>query len=85
MYICIFSLKHLHLAVLCKTLQANQSVENISLQIFGPVQSIFKFSTMDEVLDRANKTSYGLAAGIFTNDVNKVMHMTKNLQAGSVW
>jgi len=35
-------------------------------EIFGPVQSIFKFDTMEELIERANKTSYGLAAGIIT-------------------
>jgi aldehyde dehydrogenase (NAD+) len=35
-------------------------------EIFGPVQSILKFSTMEELIERANATSYGLAAGILT-------------------
>lgn len=55
------------------------------LQIFGPVQSIIKFKTAEEVIERANATHYGLAAGIFTNDINKAMRMIQALQGGSVW
>ena len=49
------------------------------------MQSILKFKTMEEVIERANKTSYGLAAGVFTNDINKAMMMVQALQGGSVW
>jgi len=38
-------------------------------EIFGPVMSILKFSSYDEVIKRANDTNYGLAAGIVTNDI----------------
>lgn len=54
-------------------------------EIFGPVQSIFKFSNMDEMIDRANSVEYGLAAGIITNDINKAMKYANNVDAGSVW
>ncbi|KAM8960567.1 aldehyde dehydrogenase 1A1 [Pelodytes ibericus] len=54
-------------------------------EIFGPVQQILKFKTMDEVIRRANNTSYGLAAGVFTKDMNKAMTMSAALQAGTVW
>jgi len=54
-------------------------------EIFGPVQSILKFSTMDEAVERANKTNYGLAAGIITNDINKALMFSQRVQAGSVW
>ena len=54
-------------------------------EIFGPVQSIFKFDTMEEVIERANDTKYGLAAGIISKDVNKIMTFTQAVQAGSVW
>ena len=53
-------------------------------EIFGPVQSIFKFKTLDEVIDRCNNTSYGLAAGIFTKDVNKCLTFGQSVQSGSV-
>ncbi|XP_072260548.1 aldehyde dehydrogenase X, mitochondrial-like [Pyxicephalus adspersus] len=54
-------------------------------EIFGPVQSILKFRTMDEVIERANNTKYGLAAGVVTKDLDKAMHLTRSLQAGTVW
>ncbi|XP_072259258.1 aldehyde dehydrogenase X, mitochondrial-like [Pyxicephalus adspersus] len=54
-------------------------------EIFGPVQSILKFKTIDEVIERANNTKYGLAAGVVTKDLDKAMHLTRSLQAGTVW
>ncbi|KAH3809563.1 aldehyde dehydrogenase 1A1-like isoform X2 [Dreissena polymorpha] len=54
-------------------------------EIFGPVQSILKFKDADEVLQRANNTSYGLAAGVMTRDISKALMMSQNLEAGSVW
>ncbi|TMW45394.1 hypothetical protein DOY81_009526, partial [Sarcophaga bullata] len=54
-------------------------------EIFGPVQSIFKFSSMEEMIDRANNVKYGLAAGVITNDINKAMYFANNVDAGSVW
>lgn len=54
-------------------------------EIFGPVQSIFKFKNLDEVIDRANNTSYGLAAAVITNDINTAMNFAKHVEAGSVW
>jgi aldehyde dehydrogenase (NAD+) len=54
-------------------------------EIFGPVQSILKFKTMDEVIERANNTNYGLAAGVVTNDINKAMVFANAVEAGSVW
>ena len=54
-------------------------------EIFGPVQSILKFETMDEVIERANNTEYGLAAGVLTNDINKALTFAEAVQSGSVW
>jgi len=54
-------------------------------EIFGPVQSIFKFNTVEEAIERANATTYGLAAGILTNDINKALLFAQSVQAGSVW
>ena len=54
-------------------------------QIFGPVQSIFKFKTVGEAVKRANNTSYGLAAAVFTKDVKKAISVANSLQAGTVW
>ncbi|XP_044515427.1 aldehyde dehydrogenase, cytosolic 2-like isoform X2 [Gracilinanus agilis] len=54
-------------------------------EIFGPVQQIMKFKTIDEVIKRANNTHYGLAAGIFTKDLDKALTISSALQAGTVW
>jgi len=54
-------------------------------EIFGPVQQIMKFSTMEEVIERANDTSYGLAAGVLTNDINKALAFSQAVNAGTVW
>jgi len=54
-------------------------------EIFGPVQVIQKFKTMDEVLERANNNSYGLAAAVFTKDVGNAIYMSNSLRAGTVW
>ena len=55
------------------------------LQIFGPVQSILKFSSVDEVIKRANATMYGLAAAVFTKDFDRLIIMSQALKAGVVW
>lgn len=54
-------------------------------EIFGPVQQILKFKTYEEVLERANKTQYGLGAGVFTRDINKALNFAQGVQAGTVW
>lgn len=54
-------------------------------EIFGPVQSIAKFKTLDEVVQRANNTVYGLAAGIFSNNLNTVNTLSRALRAGTIW
>lgn len=57
----------------------------IFAQIFGPVQCILKFKTLDEVIERANKTNYGLAAGILTKNLDTALTFTNAIEAGSVW
>ncbi|KAK6267386.1 hypothetical protein QUC31_018223 [Theobroma cacao] len=54
-------------------------------EIFGPVQSISKFKDLDEVIQRANATSYGLAAGVFTQNLETANTLTRALRAGTVW
>lgn len=55
------------------------------LQIFGPVQSILKFDTLEEVIERSNATEYGLAAGIFTTNLNNALQFSKHVEAGTIW
>lgn len=54
-------------------------------EIFGPVETIFKFDTIEEAVKRANATRYGLAAGVFTKDINKALTVANAFQAGTVW
>lgn len=54
-------------------------------QIFGPVQQIIKFKTLNEVIQRSNNTTYGLAAGVLTKDISTAMKYMENVDAGSVW
>ncbi|TKS80161.1 Aldehyde dehydrogenase family 9 member A1-B [Collichthys lucidus] len=52
-------------------------------EIFGPVMSVLSFKTEEEVLQRANDTTLGLAAGVFTRDVKRAHRMVEHLKAGS--
>lgn len=54
-------------------------------EIFGPVMQIMKFKDMDELLERANKTIYGLAAAVFTKDVDKALTVSQGIRAGTIW
>ncbi|TGZ74103.1 hypothetical protein CRM22_001126, partial [Opisthorchis felineus] len=54
-------------------------------EIFGPVQSIIKFETIDEVIERANSGIYGLGAGVYTSDMDKAMRVAQACEAGSFW
>jgi aldehyde dehydrogenase (NAD+) len=54
-------------------------------EIFGPVQSIQRFKTLDEVADRANKSSYGLAAAVFSTNNDRSTYLAHALRAGTVW
>ncbi|XP_065000726.1 aldehyde dehydrogenase family 2 member B7, mitochondrial-like isoform X2 [Musa acuminata AAA Group] len=54
-------------------------------EIFGPVQSILKFKDLNEVIQRSNKTRYGLAAGVFTNNLHTANTLMRALRVGSVW
>ena len=54
-------------------------------EIFGPVMSILKFRDTKELVERANKTMYGLAAGVWTKDISKAHAVADNVRAGTVW
>ena len=54
-------------------------------EIFGPVQQVFKYKTLDEVIKRCNDTNYGLAAGILSNDINQTLKFTNQVRAGTIW
>lgn len=54
-------------------------------EIFGPVMSIIKFEDVEEVIQRANNTMYGLAAAVWTQDITKAHAIANNVRAGTVW
>jgi hypothetical protein len=54
-------------------------------EVFGPVLAVVPFDSEDEVLELANSTDYGLAAGVWTNDLRRAHLMARRLQAGTVW
>ncbi|GAB5589521.1 hypothetical protein Unana1_04421 [Umbelopsis nana] len=54
-------------------------------EIFGPVVCIAKFKTIDEAVEVANNTIYGLAAAIFSQDINTCLSVSERVQAGTVW
>jgi aldehyde dehydrogenase (NAD+) len=54
-------------------------------EIFGPVVSVLPFKSVDEVVRRANDTSYGLAAAIWTKDIDKAHLFARQVKAGTVW
>lgn len=44
-----------------------------------------KFKSLDEVIERANNTEYGLAAAVFSKDVDKINYLVQGIRAGTVW
>jgi betaine-aldehyde dehydrogenase len=63
----------------------SDSMEICSEEIFGPVLSLLSFNSEEEVIERANNTSYGLSAGVFTNDIKRGHRVIHQLQAGTCW
>jgi aldehyde dehydrogenase (NAD+) len=54
-------------------------------EIFGPVLSVLKFSDMNEAITRANNTTFGLAAAVWTRDVQKAHRIAASVRAGTIW
>jgi len=54
-------------------------------EFFGPVLCVIPFDTEDEAIAIANDTRYGLAAGVWTTDINRALRVERRLQAGTVW
>ncbi|MDE5444230.1 aldehyde dehydrogenase family protein [Bradyrhizobium sp. CSA207] len=65
--------------------KVDQSSPAISEEIFGPVLTLQTFTTEEEALRFADHPTYGLAAGLFTRDVSRVMRITRALPAGTMW
>ncbi|ODQ81528.1 hypothetical protein BABINDRAFT_32708 [Babjeviella inositovora NRRL Y-12698] len=63
----------------------HEEMRIVKEEIFGPVVTITKFETVDEVIELANNSEYGLAAGLHTEDINKAIDVSNRLKAGTVW
>ncbi len=66
-------------------LNCSQSHKIVQEEIFGPVLAVQSFRTIDEVLDKANNTYYGLSAGVWTDKGSKIFNLTTKLRAGVIW
>ncbi len=63
----------------------HDDMDIVRREIFGPVMSVLEFTDEDEVIARANATEFGLAAGVFTNDLTRAHRVIAQLQAGTCW
>jgi len=63
----------------------DDDMPHVQSEIFGPVMSVLKFSDEQEVIQRANNTEYGLAAGVFTQNISRAHRVIHQLQAGICW
>lgn len=63
----------------------SQSSRIVQEEIFGPVLTVQTFRTVDEVIQKANNTPYGLAAGVWTDKGSRIFNLTSKLRAGVVW
>ena len=63
----------------------DEQMEVIREEIFGPVVAAMPFKGMQDLVTRANNTSYGLAAGVWSSDVTEAHRVAKAIRAGTVW
>jgi len=63
----------------------NEKMKIMQEEIFGPVVAIAKFKDIEDVLQKAHETFYGLAASVHTQNLNIAIEVSNRLQAGSVW
>ena len=63
----------------------NEKMKIMQEEIFGPVVAIAKFTDVEDVLQKAHETFYGLAASVHTQNLNTAIEVSNRLQAGSVW
>ncbi|MFN3875643.1 MAG: aldehyde dehydrogenase family protein, partial [Flavobacteriales bacterium] len=66
-------------------LNVSQSARIAQEEIFGPVLAVQTFRTVDEVIQKANNTPYGLSAGVWTDKGSKIFNLTSKLRAGVIW
>ena len=65
--------------------KVDNKMDIASEEIFGPVLSVISFNTVEEAIEIANDTPYGLAAGVWTSNLSKAHQVAKAVRAGSVW
>ena len=66
-------------------LNVSQSHRIVQEEIFGPVLTVQTFRTVDEVIEKANNTPYGLSEGVWTDKGSKIFYLTQKLNAGVIW
>jgi betaine-aldehyde dehydrogenase len=65
--------------------ECHDDMDIVRQEIFGPVMSVLEFEDEDEVVARANATEFGLAAGVFTQDLMRAHRVIARLEAGTCW
>ena len=65
--------------------ECSDDMAHVKEEIFGPVMSILTFEDESEVIERANNTPYGLAAGVFTQNINRAHRVVAALDSGICW
>ncbi|PHN02735.1 aldehyde dehydrogenase [Flavilitoribacter nigricans] len=65
--------------------EVKQDMRIVHEELFGPVLPVLKFETFEEVITYANDSRYGLAAMVFTNDINKIMRLQNELEFGEIY
>jgi len=65
--------------------EVNNKMRIAQEEVFGPVLSIIKFKTDEEAIQIANDVMYGLAAGVWTQDIGRALIMAKKIRAGTIW
>lgn len=53
-------------------------------EIFGPVVTVTRYSDFDQAIEMVNDSAYGLQAGVFTNDLNRIMQAHRDIEVGGV-
>ncbi|CAF4115318.1 unnamed protein product [Rotaria sordida] len=69
----------------CVTFELGQFYNNVTVWIFGPVMPVLKYDSYEEVIKRANDTTFGLDAGVTTRDIRRGLTLAHQIRPGSIW